>query len=57
MLSLNFSSCLHLHKSVDKYEKKIKMFPDSSHYKNYNGSCIRYLSKILIKLQMGNFKT
>ena len=29
-----------------------KMFPDSSHYKNYNGSCFMYLSEILSKLKM-----
>ena len=28
------------------------MFPDSSHYKKYNGSCFMYLSEILSKLQM-----
>ena len=28
------------------------MFPDSSHYKKYNGSCFIYLSEILSKLQM-----
>ena len=28
------------------------MFPDSSHYETYNGSCFMYLSKILNKLQM-----
>ena len=28
------------------------MFPDSSHYKTYNGSCFMYLSEMLIKLQM-----
>ena len=27
-------------------------FPDSSHYKKYNGSCFMYLSEILSKLQM-----
>ena len=33
------------------------MFLDSSHYKNYNDSCVRYLSKILSKLRMCDFKT
>ena len=28
------------------------MFPDSSHYKKYKGSCFMYLSEILSKLQM-----
>ena len=28
------------------------MFPESSHYKKYNGSCFMYLSEILSKLQM-----
>ena len=28
------------------------MFPDNSHYKNYNGSCFMYLSEILSKLKM-----
>ena len=28
------------------------MFPVSSHYKKYNGSCFMYLSGILSKLQM-----
>ena len=28
------------------------MFPDSSHYKKYNGSCFIYLSEILSKLHM-----
>ena len=29
-----------------------KMFPDSSYYKKYNGSCFMYLCEILSKLQM-----
>ena len=28
------------------------MFPDSSYYKKYNGSCFMYLCEILSKLQM-----
>ena len=28
------------------------MFPDSSYYKKYNGSCFMYLCEILRKLQM-----
>ena len=31
--------------------KKI-MFPDSSHYKKYNGSCFKFLNEMLSKLQM-----
>ena len=31
---------------------KQKMFPDSSYYKKYNGSCFMYLCEILSKLQM-----
>ena len=29
-----------------------KMFPDSSYYKKYNGSCFMYICEILTKLQM-----
>ena len=32
--------------------RKNKMFPDTSYYKQYNGSCFIYLSEILSKLQM-----
>ena len=28
------------------------MFPDSSYYKKYNGSCFMYLCELLSKLQM-----
>ena len=28
------------------------MFPDSTHYKKYNGSCFMHLSEILSKLQL-----
>ena len=31
---------------------KQKMFPDSSYYKKYNGSCFMYLCEILSKLQV-----
>ena len=33
-------------------KNKQKMFPDSSYYKKYNGSCFMYLCEILSKLQM-----
>ena len=33
-------------------KNKQKLFPDSSYYKKYNGSCFMYLCEILSKLQM-----
>ena len=33
-------------------KNKQKMFPDSSYYKKYNGSCFMYLCEILSKLQV-----
>ena len=33
-------------------QKIKKIFPDSSYYKKYNGSCFMYLCEILSKLQM-----